>query len=79
MCARVTRHVYPKPSKPALLVFDQTPLGVYLLYLPRVVGAAPKAGTGGKEEGRGSEKGVREGREEGRGTWERKRMDDEKD
>ena len=71
ICARVIQHVFPKPSIPALFVFDHTPLGVYLLYLPRVVGAAPKTGRGeGKEEGRARRKGVGEGREEGRGRGE---------
>ena len=77
MCARVIRHVYPTPSIPALLVFDQTPLGVYLLYLPRVVGAAPRTQRGGgMVEGKARRKGVGEGREEGRG---RGRREDERD
>ena len=69
ICERVIQHnVYPKPSIPALLVFDQTPLGVYLLYLPRVVGAAPRTERGGgMVEGKARKKGVGEESEEGRG------------
>ena len=68
ICARVIQHVFPKPSIPALFVFDHTPLGVYLLYLPRVVGAAPRTQRGGgMVEGKTTRKGVGEGREEGRG------------
>ena len=71
ICARVIQHVFPKPSIPALFVFDQPPLGVYLLYLPRVVGAAPRTQRGGgMVEGKAKRKGVGEGREEGRSRGE---------
>ena len=56
-----------------------TPLwGVYLLYLSRVVGAAPKTQRGGgMVEGKARRKGVGEGREEERGRGEEEEEEEE--
>eukprot|EP00959_Pyramimonas_sp_CCMP1952_P344527 7215899-Pyramimonas_sp.AAC.1 len=58
--SRAIQRVFAKPPVPALFRFDRPPLGIYLSYLQRVVGAAHQTTEEGAD-GRGREKdGARE-------------------